>query len=152
VEVHKMGWLYKQWKLIEGNAKFYVLLLLFSGLSAMTAGLVAVWHALSWKGLAVAALAFLSGWIVAVAVIWRQRNPGLTIHYAGWGLDDNRYKDVTLIVKGCINEGKIDIPASVALFGDPYPGNWKHLRVRYSYSGFSTKEVIRMENDQLRLP
>jgi hypothetical protein len=99
-----MDWLYRQWKLIEGNVKFYLLGLILSGLVAMGLGLISVWQALSWKQLIGAAAAFLSGWIVAVIIVWAQHKRVLTIHYAGWGIGEDRYQDVTTLLKACIKD------------------------------------------------
>jgi hypothetical protein len=77
------------------------------------------------------------------------RNP-LTILSAQWGTGNNAYVDVTKIVCARAKPDSIVIPASIDLFGDPYPYMKKHLKVIYS---IPTKHEVKVdENTNLILP
>lgn len=85
-------------------------------------------------------------WITLIVAIWRnissarktRRGPQtntadqpLIIARARWGIGGDAYKDVTDIVRNHAQPDSLHIPASVGLFGDPYPGAAKELRVTY---------------------
>ncbi len=56
----------------------------------------------------------------------------VTIHSARYGIGGDAYKDVTDTVRKQVKAGVLNIPASNGLFGDPFPGAVKHLRVVFS--------------------
>jgi hypothetical protein len=74
----------------------------------------------------------------------------LRIVSAKWGIDGDAYKDVTDIVRGHCKPGSVNIPASVGLLGNPYPGAVKRLVVTYSFARERWVEV--QENKLLSLP
>jgi hypothetical protein len=74
----------------------------------------------------------------------------LTIISAHWGIGGNAYKDVTDIVRDHAKPDSVNLPASIGLFGDPYPNATKHLHVAYSVA--RRWEVTVKEGEHLRLP
>lgn len=76
-------------------------------------------------------------------------NP-LVIVFARWGIGGSAYKDVTEIVRQHATSDGVSLPASIGVFGDPYPGAVKHLRVAYSVPRKWEVEV--KENDYIKLP
>jgi hypothetical protein len=78
---------------------------------------------------------------------------GLVIHWAGHGIGDDQYADVTNIVKGQVNNNRVNFVIDGALFpDDPYRGKKKHLLVRYSNRSRRIREKIRYDGDRLILP
>ena len=141
-----VSWVKETWREVRPNAKWDAIKWVgYTAAAAVIAGVVVLWHKLSWWQLVIAALAFLSGWIVLILVLIRNRhkNKPLIIHYAGWGLGEKRYADVTTILRGYIKGGKVDIPVSIKVFDDPYPGSKKHVLVRYSCGDAQINEVVR---------
>jgi len=55
----------------------------------------------------------------------------LIILSARWGIGGDAYKDVTDIVRNNAKLDSVNLPASIGLFGDPYPNVPKHLNVAY---------------------
>jgi hypothetical protein len=78
---------------------------------------------------------------------------GLIIHYAGYGIGEEQYQDVTTTLRGYIRNNKLNVPVDGSTFRcDPYRGIPKHVWVQYSYRDRSVKEKIRHEGDRLMLP
>ena len=78
---------------------------------------------------------------------------GLVIHYAGHGIGDEQYADVTLLLRGYIRNDKLNVTIDGATFpDDPYPGEKKHVLVRYSYHSRAIREKIKHDGDRLMLP
>ncbi len=78
---------------------------------------------------------------------------GLVIHYAGHGIGDEQYADVTLLLRGYIRNNKLNVPIDGTTFpDDPYRGVRKHVLVRYSYRSRTVREKIRHDGDRLMLP
>jgi hypothetical protein len=98
------------------------------------------------------AFVFLAG--AGLVLLANYERKTLTIHYAGYGLGEGRYKDVTLTVKGHIqDEREINMPVENTTFhDDPYEGKDKHLLVRYSFGLGIPKETVVLEHYHLILP
>jgi hypothetical protein len=78
---------------------------------------------------------------------------GLVIHYAGHGLGDEQYKDVTTLLRGYIRNDRLNVAIDGETFpDDPYPGKKKHVWVRYSYRSRAIREKTRHDGDRLMLP
>ncbi|MGD0669328.1 MAG: hypothetical protein ABSB23_17355 [Bryobacteraceae bacterium] len=74
----------------------------------------------------------------------------LRIIFAKWGIGGDAYRDVTEIVRRHCKPDAVNVPASVGLLGDPYPGAPKQLNVMYSFARVHWVEV--KENAPLSLP
>jgi hypothetical protein len=97
----------------------------------------------------------LSGWAALAVHVFRQPGKDRTLHiaYAGYGLGGDRYKDVTILVRGYIKSNKLNVPVSNETFlGDPYGGAKKHIVIRYRIGSGREVEIVRHEHDQLILP
>ena len=80
-----------------------------------------------------------------------QIGPELHILKATYGANET-HKDVTSIVKGMINEGRLRFSArSDNLGGDPYFGHTKTLKIKYKSSGVEHEKSVR-EGDWVSLP
>ena len=68
---------------------------------------------------------------------------GLVIHYAGYGLEFGKYRNVTERVRGFIDNDRVHIRVDEkSLQCDPYPGIPKRLLVIYSHG---TNEGLKVE-------
>jgi hypothetical protein len=77
----------------------------------------------------------------------------LAIHYAGHGIGDEQYADVTKLLRGYVRNNQLNIVIDGTTFpDDPYPGKKKHILVKYSYGSKVVKEKIRHDGDRLTLP
>src|SRR5437016_3321526 len=134
-------WLSKQWDDIKGNFKFWLLL----SLPALYGGIKPVWGQLSFMQIFAIAVAIASGYFLALATILKYgSNQELTIHYAGYGLGEGRYHDVTTTVRSYIAKNRLDmVVTNDTLNVDPFPGVKKVLFVQFSLDGRRKKEVIR---------
>jgi hypothetical protein len=78
---------------------------------------------------------------------------GLVIHYAGHGIGDEQYADVTTLLRGYIRNNRLNVPIDGTTFpDDPYRGKKKHVWVRYSYRSRTIKEKTRHDGDRMILP
>jgi hypothetical protein len=76
----------------------------------------------------------------------------LFIKSASYGLGNDAYADVTVLLKGYVKHNCVNVPVSNSTFNmDPFPGKPKHLRVYYLLDGVE-HEIVRHEGDQLVLP
>lgn len=126
-----------------------------AGVLAMYAVLRTIWHKLVWEELTAVVCLFASGWLFAVVSWLQHKRPRarLEIIKAKYGLEDGRFKDVTLALRGHIKENKIDIPVlNDYLGGDPFQNMKKILVVTYSFGHSINKEIVRHETAQLVLP
>jgi hypothetical protein len=97
------------------------------------------------------ALGILVGLLAIVEFFYLGR--GLVIHWAGHGIGDDQYADVTTLLRGYIRNNKLNVPIDGTIFPhDPYRGEKKHLRVQYSFRSRVKKEKIRHDGDRLILP
>ena len=93
------------------------------------------------------------GCALLIALYMVIHNRGLVIHYAGYGIGDEQYEDVTTLLRGHIRNNRLNVTIDGATFPhDPYRGLKKHVWVRYSYRDISIKEKIKHEGDRLMLP
>ncbi len=76
------------------------------------------------------------------------KNP-LIIIYAHWGISSTVFRDVTGIVRRHLIGGTVNIPASIGLLRDPYPGVKKTLNVSYCIA--RQHEISIPENEALSL-
>jgi len=79
----------------------------------------------------------------------------LRIKSATYGVDDDRYREVTTQVRAQIKNNRINfLVSNNTLMGgaDPFYGEVKHLVVKYSLGNGPTRQIIRREYDQLELP
>jgi hypothetical protein len=82
----------------------------------------------------------------------KQMSGPLVIRSAKWGIGGDAFKDVTDIVRAHAKPDSINLPASIGVFGDPYEGNPKRLRVRYSFARIHEIEVWEGKGNSLVLP
>jgi hypothetical protein len=86
---------------------------------------------------------------------WLRDRRKLTIHLAEWGRGphDGDYEPVTDIVRGYIKpDNTIEMRAADHVLGDSYPGDPKHLKVKYSHGNKRNAQITVKHNDWLRLP
>jgi hypothetical protein len=79
----------------------------------------------------------------------------LGIKSARFGVDDNRYKDVTTQVRANIKNNRVNMLVSTnTLTGgaDPFYGEVKHLIVEYFFGDGPIVHIVRREQDQLEIP
>jgi hypothetical protein len=79
----------------------------------------------------------------------------LGIKSARFGVDDNRYKDVTTQVRANIKNNRVNMLVSTnTLMGgaDPFYGEVKHLIVEYFFGDGPIVHIVRREQDQLEIP
>jgi hypothetical protein len=103
--------------------------------------------------------------LVALPLILNRQSPvsspspapgqgNLIIHSAGYGLGPRQYLDVTAQVRELIKDGELHVrvhPSDLRCI-DPYPGEYKHLRVIYSYGDQQKRTIDRRDLDILNLP
>jgi len=78
---------------------------------------------------------------------------GLVIHYAGHGMGDDEYADVTNIVKSQVKNDRINFVIDGSVFpDDPYQNKKKFLIVRYSFQSRRIREKIKQDGDRMTLP
>lgn len=134
----------------------YVLLLGLAAAGSVRSVISTVWYKLDWMELLAIACSLASGWAIALYVLLSGRNfmsDVLAIHSAEYGLGPEKYRDVTLWLRGYIRQNKLDILVTNETMGsDPIPGSKKILRVVYSKGGIHKREIVKHENDRLILP
>jgi hypothetical protein len=79
-----------------------------------------------------------------------KKTKGLRIISASYGKDD-KLIDVTEILNNLIIDNKVDILVGNKLFGDPFYGAQKELRVAYTYGSLLETKIVN-ENDNLTIP
>lgn len=71
---------------------------------------------------------------------------------ARWGIGGDAYHDVTSLVRQNVKDESVNLPASIGLFGDPYPKARKRLLVRYLVTRTKEWEVTVEEGETVKLP
>jgi hypothetical protein len=93
------------------------------------------------------------GFALLIVVYVFFHNRGLVIHYAGHGIGPEQYEDVTVFLRGHIRNNMLNVVIDGTTFPhDPYPGQKKHVLVRYSYRSRTIREKVKHEGDRLMLP
>ena|SRR5438874_12346511 len=91
--------------------------------------------------------------LLILVIDWFFYTKGLVIHWAGHGIGDDQYADVTTLLRGYIKDNKLNVPIDGTIFPhDPYRGERKHVKVQYSYRSRVKHTKIRHDGDRLILP
>jgi len=90
---------------------------------------------------------------VMFAIIRRRKNLKLAIHSAFYGTGRGADIDVTEKLRSYTLDDRLCVTVSLWAFSgiDPYPNEWKHLKIDYSY-GSVRRTITRNEGIALRLP
>jgi hypothetical protein len=83
----------------------------------------------------------------------QHRAGNLIVHYAGYGLGWEQYRDVTNRVRSFMDDGTLHVRVGhESLQCAPYHGKIKHLRVIYSYQKSEGASVQAEDEQLLELP